>query len=223
MNHIVEEIEFASHAHGKQTRKYSGLPYIQHPIRVCKKLYEYGATGGNPCIYCRAGRCSGKGEKINFASWIDTVGLSAAVCHDVLEDTPVTYEELSKKMGNYIADVVNELTKKEDASLPRAERKRREIERLSTVSCGAKLIKLLDRQDNLEDVLEYGGPAEWVLEYTKESRLLLDTIGSEHPAIKEDIVKLVEQIEKQIKKDIAAENAKDAEIKTIPPIKLKPD
>jgi len=39
---LIEAIDLATHAHGKQARKYSGLPYIQHPIRVMHKLFALG-------------------------------------------------------------------------------------------------------------------------------------------------------------------------------------
>lgn len=196
MKVLIEAIEFAAHAHGKQTRKYSGLPYIQHPIRVMHKLYQHtnAKCSGNP-VY----------ENVEYLGWISRVGLPAAICHDVLEDTAVTHKELSAGLGIEVATLVDELTKKEDAALPRKERKRLEVERLSTVSSGAKLIKLLDRQDNLEDLIRSGCPAEWVSMYTKESRLLVDVIGLEYPSLRDDIVKIIDLLERSGSRDAGEE------------------
>lgn len=40
----------------------------------------------------------------------DTDVICAAVLHDILEDTETTYEELVKKFGKRVADLVNEVT-----------------------------------------------------------------------------------------------------------------
>lgn len=178
MKPLIEAIELATQAHGEQTRKYSGRSYIEHPIRVMCKLYKYASA-----------------QQDEYLGWICMVGLPAAVCHDVLEDTTVTYKELSDRLGIGVANLVLELTNRDNTSLPRAERKRLDRERLSNVSSNAKLIKLLGRQDNLEDVVKFGGPVGWVSEYTEESRLLVDIIGSEYPRLRDDIMEIITLLE----------------------------
>src|SRR5213080_4658139 len=67
-NAILNEIiDFADRAHGNQIRRYTHERYIVHPVRVMKTCKEYTN---------------------------DITILAAALLHDVLEDTPITKEEL---------------------------------------------------------------------------------------------------------------------------------
>lgn len=71
MNPSDKVLEFASKAHEGQVRKYTGVPYITHPIAVAEiaTLNVYGLK------------------------WLEIV-YSIAYLHDVLEDTKVTPAEL---------------------------------------------------------------------------------------------------------------------------------
>lgn len=73
----------ASQAHTNQKRA-SGEPYIQHCLAVAQMLAELR---------------------------LDTDTLAAALMHDTLEDTDVTYEELSAEFGEEIARLVDGVTK----------------------------------------------------------------------------------------------------------------
>lgn len=73
----------ASQAHADQTRA-SGEPYIQHSLAVAQMLAELN---------------------------LDTATLVAALLHDTLEDTPVTYQELEKEFGGEVAKLVDGVTK----------------------------------------------------------------------------------------------------------------
>jgi len=75
--------DLASHAHADQKRA-SGEPYIQHCLAVAQMLAELR---------------------------LDTDTLAAALMHDTLEDTSVTYEELSTEFGEEIARLVDGVTK----------------------------------------------------------------------------------------------------------------
>ena len=71
-------------AHKEQRRK-SGEPYIFHPIAVAKIVaYDIG---------------------------LDAVSIAAALLHDVVEDTPITIEEIARDFGDVIAKIVKGLTK----------------------------------------------------------------------------------------------------------------
>ncbi|MCK5683295.1 HD domain-containing protein, partial [bacterium] len=76
---IFKAIEFATKAHSGQYRKGSLVPYIIHPIRVCKILINYNC-----------------GEIV----------ASAGVLHDVLEDTPRTRKDITKSFGSKICTLV---------------------------------------------------------------------------------------------------------------------
>lgn len=74
---------FAKEAHNGQMR-HSGEPYIIHPVAVAKILIELG---------------------------MDTQTVIAGLLHDVLEDTPVSFETLEKEFTQEVAYLVNGVTK----------------------------------------------------------------------------------------------------------------
>ncbi|MGC9397706.1 MAG: RelA/SpoT family protein [Anaerolineae bacterium] len=80
---VQRAFAFARAAHGDQRRK-SGQPYIMHPLAVARTL---------ACLH------------------MDAPTLAAALLHDVIEDTPVTYEEMEETFGQEIADLVAGVTK----------------------------------------------------------------------------------------------------------------
>jgi guanosine-3',5'-bis(diphosphate) 3'-pyrophosphohydrolase len=74
---------FSEAAHHGQFRK-SGEPYISHPLAVAKIL----------------------------AQWhLDAQALTAALLHDVMEDTAVTKEEIAESFGRPVADLVDGVSK----------------------------------------------------------------------------------------------------------------
>ena len=82
-NYDIERIkrayEVAERAHSSQKRS-SGEPYIIHPLHVALILIELG---------------------------MDTACISAALLHDVVEDTPVTLEEIRQEFGGEVALLVD--------------------------------------------------------------------------------------------------------------------
>jgi guanosine-3',5'-bis(diphosphate) 3'-pyrophosphohydrolase len=80
------------------------------------------------------------------------VVLVAALLHDTIEDTETTRRELEQHFGTEVAAIVSELT--DDKSLPKAERKRLQVEPAPHISHRAKLVKLADKIANLRYVLE---------------------------------------------------------------------
>lgn len=80
---ITGAYEFAKLAHKEQKRK-SGEDYIQHSLGTAKILAEIGMGSRT---------------------------ISAALLHDVPEDTQVSLEEIEKKFGNEIAKIIDGVTK----------------------------------------------------------------------------------------------------------------
>lgn len=74
----------------------------------------------------------------------------AAILHDTVEDTETTFDEIEDAFGTDIRKIVEEVT--DDKSLPKAERKRLQIEHALTSSREAKLVKLADKLYNLRDL-----------------------------------------------------------------------
>jgi GTP diphosphokinase / guanosine-3',5'-bis(diphosphate) 3'-diphosphatase len=91
----------------------------------------------------------------------EPVILAAAALHDTIEDTETTEKELRTMFGDEIASLVLEMT--DDKSLPKAERKRLQIEHAQHMSREAALVKLADKICNLRDVAA-NPPAEWGVE-----------------------------------------------------------
>ena len=94
--------------------------------------------------------------------------LQAALLHDTVEDTDTTIEEIEEHFGPTVRSVVAEVT--DDKSLPKAKRKRLQVETAPKKSKEAKLVKLADKLYNLRD-LERQTPKGWsedrVQEYFK--------------------------------------------------------
>jgi guanosine-3',5'-bis(diphosphate) 3'-pyrophosphohydrolase len=138
---ILKAASFAAHKHRNQRRKDAeASPYINHPLALARVLAEEGGV-------------------------TDVVTLCAALLHDTVEDTDTTIEELTSEFGAEVASLVAEVT--DDKALPKAERKRMQIEHAAHVSDKAKRVKLADKICNLRDVA-ITPPADWSLERRRE-------------------------------------------------------
>jgi (p)ppGpp synthase/HD superfamily hydrolase len=76
---------FATAAHAGQLRKFVGTPYVAHPIEIAAIVAS--VPGATPEM------------------------IQAALLHDVVEDTPVTLEEIRGEFGEDVARLVDEVTK----------------------------------------------------------------------------------------------------------------
>ncbi|XP_063952063.1 guanosine-3',5'-bis(diphosphate) 3'-pyrophosphohydrolase MESH1-like, partial [Lytechinus pictus] len=95
----------------------------------------------------------------------DLATLQAAILHDTVEDTDTTFEEIEKHFGKEVRDIVDDVT--DDKSLPKMERKRRQIEHAPHCCPKAKLVKLADKLYNLRD-LDQEIPQGWTKERAQE-------------------------------------------------------
>ena len=138
---LTQAISFAARKHANQTRKGADeQPYINHPLEVLNLLTTVGGVE-------------------------DFDVLIAAVLHDTIEDTETTAEEIETLFGAEVCKMVLELT--DDKSLPKAERKRLQIEHAPHISTGAQAIKLCDKISNVGDVLK-NPPEGWSSERRNE-------------------------------------------------------
>jgi len=138
---ISKAFQFAAQKHKGQERKDSNSsPYIDHPVSVAQVLAEVGGID-DPQI------------------------LAAALLHDTLEDTETTLEELEANFGKKVGRIVEEVT--DDKSLPKGERKKRQIQHAAMLSPEAVLIKLGDKISNVIDVTN-SPPTKWSLIRRKE-------------------------------------------------------
>jgi GTP diphosphokinase / guanosine-3',5'-bis(diphosphate) 3'-diphosphatase len=129
---IVRAYHCAATAHAGQTRK-SGEPYMMHPVAVAQILADLR---------------------------LDAETISAALLHDVVEDTPITIENLEADFGIAVARLVDGVTKME--KLPTSVEKMkdgkagdRESENLRKIFLAmgndirVVLVKLADRLHNM--------------------------------------------------------------------------
>lgn len=148
---IIKCVNFAAIKHKDQRRKdEQETPYINHPIGVANILNQEGNIH-------------------------DPVVIIAALLHDIIEDTNTTFEEIENQFGTEVCNIVKEVT--DDKSLPKAERKKLQIQNASKKSHKAKLINLADKLYNLRD-LQRAIPVGWsqdrVKEYFKWSKAVVD-------------------------------------------------
>ena len=161
MNRVISAISFAADKHRNQRRKdIEASPYINHPIALANIL-------------------------ANEAGIEDEKVLVAAILHDTIEDTETTTQELADLFGDDVTAIVLEVT--DDKSLPKAERKRLQVEHAPTISRRAKLVKLADKIANLRDIAA-SPPADWPLtrqqEYFDWAKAVVDGLRGIHPTLK---------------------------------------
>ena len=138
---ILKAAHFAAEKHRDQRRKdENASPYINHPISVALAIAQIGGVG-------------------------DPEILAAALLHDTLEDTETTPEELEAEFGKKVCEYVLDVS--DDKTLPKDERKRRQIEHAKKISKGAALIKLGDKISNVTDVIN-SPPEDWDINRRKE-------------------------------------------------------
>jgi len=157
---LVRALRFAADKHRSQRRlDVQASPYINHPIAVLSILCEEGGVD-------------------------DEAVLCAAVLHDTIEDTETTADELTDLFGPRVRDIV--LAVSDDKRLPKAERKRLQIEHTAGASREAKLVKLADKIANLRDLLEHP-PKHWdqprLLGYTRWAGAVIDGVRGTHPRL----------------------------------------
>jgi guanosine-3',5'-bis(diphosphate) 3'-pyrophosphohydrolase len=133
VSRILSAATFAAERHRDQRRKgKDASPYINHPLALASLL-------------------AGCGER-------DATLLMAALLHDTVEDTATTFEDLEQAFGAEVAGIVREVT--DDKALPKAERKRLQIEHAAHLSRRAMLVKLADKICNLRD-MNQSPPLNW--------------------------------------------------------------
>ena len=122
---IQKAYNYALEKHGTQLRK-SGEPYIIHPTNVAYTIAELG---------------------------LDEQTICAALLHDVVEDTEVTYEDIEREFGKEIADMVDGVTKLKQIGHASIEENQVENYRKMFLAMGKDIrviiIKLADRLHNM--------------------------------------------------------------------------
>lgn len=133
MEQIDKAYRLAADAHKAQLR-YSGQPYIIHPIAVAEILLGLG---------------------------MDAQAVEAAFLHDTVEDTDVTLSDLQKEFGGEVANLVNGVTKLGRVPLSTKEEQQAENIRKMLLAMSRDIrviiIKLADRLHNMR-TLDFMAP-----------------------------------------------------------------
>lgn len=135
---FARALDFAARAHVDQRRKGARAePYVNHLAETALLVAEACEAAGGAA---------------------DPDAVTAALLHDALEDTETTYDDLAAAFGDRVAAIVAEVT--DDKTLPKAERKRLQIEHAPRIGRAAKLVKLADKISNVRS-LAASPPADW--------------------------------------------------------------
>ena len=123
---VRDAYAFAEAAHAGQTR-YSGEPYITHPLAVAGALAEWQ---------------------------MDVQALVAALLHDVMEDTSVTKAQIAQRFGKQVSELVDGLSKLDKIEFQSHQEAQAENFRKMLMAMARDLrvvlIKLADRLHNLQ-------------------------------------------------------------------------
>ncbi|TPQ29668.1 bifunctional (p)ppGpp synthetase/guanosine-3',5'-bis(diphosphate) 3'-pyrophosphohydrolase [Methylomonas sp. EFPC3] len=126
INDIVRAYHFGAAAHSGQFRR-SGEAYICHPVAVAITL---------------------------AGMHMDAHGIMAAILHDVIEDTPITKEQLGEQFGAEVADLVDGVTKLSKIdSRSRAEAQAENVRKMFLAMAQdlrVIVVKLADRLHNMQ-------------------------------------------------------------------------
>lgn len=157
---IFRALEFAAARHKHQFRKGDDrAPFINHPIQVASLLANEG------------------GEK-------DPVLLTAAILHDVIEDTVETDQEKEELMqlisgifGREVLELTLEVT--DDKNIEKQERKRLQIAEAGQKSVRARKLRIADKILNVRDIT-FHPPVDWsverIIEYFNWAEKVVDKI-----------------------------------------------
>jgi guanosine-3',5'-bis(diphosphate) 3'-pyrophosphohydrolase len=123
---IMRAYEFGAAAHDGQTRK-SGEPYISHPVAVAQELADMH---------------------------LDAQAITAAILHDVVEDTEASLEEIDEQFGPEVAGLVDGVSKLDQIQFrSRAEAQAESFRKMMLAmieDIRVILVKLADRLHNMQ-------------------------------------------------------------------------
>jgi len=122
---LFAAFSYADDAHKQQLRK-DGTPFVTHPLAVAEIVAELG---------------------------LDTDSVIAALLHDSIEDTGVTHEEIAKRFGVTVAELVEGVTKLTRVQYTSKEEEQMENLRKMLMAMAKDirviLIKICDRLHNM--------------------------------------------------------------------------
>ena len=125
---LEKAYNFASNGHDKQKRA-SGEPYITHPLQVALYLSDLN---------------------------MDIETIIAAILHDLIEDTDITYKDIKKEFGIEVANIVDGVTKLDKIQYNTNEEAKADAIRKMVIAMSKDIrvliLKLADRLHNIQTI-----------------------------------------------------------------------
>ncbi len=169
MNNLQVAHKFAATAHEGQERKYTKEPYMVHPEETAQLLWE--ATDGQA----------------------DLEEYIAALCHDVVEDTSISIEEIGREFGGKVMELVRELTTN-DINKKLEGKKVYLTRKMNAMSESAFTIKLCDRLSNVVGLEDKRHPKKFVIWYVTETQYILEHLDREMNETQTHLTKRIEKM-----------------------------
>ena len=154
---IQEALMLAIKAHDGQRRKYTGEPYSMHPIGVSKIV-----------------------ETVEHTPEM----IAAALLHDVVEDTDVTFREIKDNFGSTVADYVHYCTnvsEKDDGN--RKFRKKMDADHFALGPAESQTIKVADLIHNSQTIIPHDQKF-FHKAYKYEKQYMMDVLTKADPILK---------------------------------------
>jgi len=166
---IRKALYFAIESHDGQFRKFSGLPYVHHPVGVAQIVRKHK-----------------KSKHIKEL-------IIAALLHDVVEDTYVTIEMIREIFGDMVANIVQELTS-DPILIEQMGKPKYLLMKMLNMSSYALVGKLSDRLHNCDDLAN--GTEKFRKNYVTETRFILNGLSDRY--LSETHLSLIEEIDDKI-------------------------
>jgi len=168
---------FALKKHKGQIRKGDGRPYIMHCMSVMTKL---------------------RGIKKSKNAFLLAAG---SMLHDTKENCGVSIKKISKKFGPQVAALVEEVST--DKVLCKAMGKGKYLaEKMIKMSHYALTLKLVDRWDNVEDLVDV--TEEFRTKYIEETKYIISELELKRPNLSKTQLKIIENIKQVYEPKITA-------------------
>lgn len=167
-------LKFAAKAHQEQKYPGTNLPYIIHPVSVAMEV-----------MYI----CDNDDIDADLA-------VQSALLHDTIEDTEITYDDLSSEFGTQIADGVLALSKNE--KLDKFEQMGDSLNRIKKQSHEIWVVKMADRISNLQKPPHYWTKQK-IKHYQEEALFIFESLKNGNEYIAQRLRNKIKEYEKFIK------------------------
>ncbi len=173
---IADAYLFAAKKHGDQKRKYTGEAYINHPVEVAEIVASVSDS---------------------------TETIIGALLHDTVEDTDTTFEEIEKKFGKIVRDIVDHCSDKAVPSDGNRE-KRTAINRAHNQAGppAAHDIKLADHISNSKSITEHD--PDFAKVYMREIEQSVHGLTLGHPVLRIHSIQIITAYKRSINSNIPA-------------------